>query len=49
MAATSFLKGQYKDGMSMDDGLLLALKAIVKTMDTTKPKPEKSKAPRKLG
>ena len=43
LAATSFLKSDYKDDMSLEEGTQLALKALVKTMDTNTPEASKSK------
>jgi len=41
-AAQSILKSDYKQGeMTLDDALLLAVKVLNKTMDTTSPSPEK--------
>ena len=42
LAATSFLKSDYKEDLSLGDGTLLALKALVKTMDTNNPEASKS-------
>jgi len=39
--AQSILKTDYKDEMKLDDALLLAVKVLSKTMDTTSPTPEK--------
>jgi 20S proteasome subunit alpha 3 len=36
----SFLKEEYKDDMSLQDGIKLALKTMCKTLDATHPKPE---------
>lgn len=36
----SFLKEEYKDEMSLQDGLKLALRTMCKTLDATHPKPE---------
>ena len=36
----SFLKEEYKDEISLDDGQILALKTMCKTLDSTHPKPE---------
>ena len=43
MAANSFLKSDYKEDMNLNEAILLALKALVKTMDTTSPTADKSK------
>eukprot|EP00826_Nyctotherus_ovalis_P008836 TRINITY_DN12296_c0_g1_i12.p1 TRINITY_DN12296_c0_g1~~TRINITY_DN12296_c0_g1_i12.p1 ORF type:complete len:245 (+),score=51.75 TRINITY_DN12296_c0_g1_i12:107-841(+) len=40
---TSFLKEEYKDDISLEEGLQLALKAMCKTLDSTHPKPEDCK------
>ena len=37
MAATSFLKSDYTEDLSLKEGIVLGLKALVKTMDTTQP------------
>ena len=34
-AATSYLKSDYRDDLSLDEAVVLALKTLVKTMDTT--------------
>eukprot|EP00830_Metopus_es_P018502 TRINITY_DN646_c0_g1_i2.p1 TRINITY_DN646_c0_g1~~TRINITY_DN646_c0_g1_i2.p1 ORF type:complete len:275 (+),score=56.17 TRINITY_DN646_c0_g1_i2:96-827(+) len=36
----SFLKEEYKDDMSLEEGLKLTLKTMCKTLDATHPKPE---------
>lgn len=41
VAANSFLKQEYKEEMSQEEGLGFALKALVKTMETTTPSPKK--------
>ena len=41
VAANSFLKQDYKADMSQEEGLGFALKALVKTMETTTPSPKK--------
>lgn len=40
-AAQSILKTDYKDEMKLDDALILAVKVLSKTMDTTAPTPDK--------
>lgn len=40
-AATSLLKTEYKENLSMDEALELAVKVLGKTMDTVTPSPEK--------
>ena len=42
MAAKSFLKSDYKEDLTLEQGVILALKAFVKTMDTSSPAPHKS-------
>lgn len=37
LLANSMLKSEYNKNMSLNDSILLALKALVKTLDTTKP------------
>ena len=39
MAANSFLKTDYNSDFDLEKGTELAIKALLKTMDTTKPKP----------
>lgn len=41
VAANSFLKQEYKPELSQEEGLGFALKALVKTMETTTPSPKK--------
>ena len=41
IAANSFLKQEYKEDMSLEEGLGFALKTLVKTMETTTPSPKK--------
>lgn len=41
VAANSFLKQEYKEDLSLEEGLGFALKALVKTMETTNPNPKK--------
>lgn len=41
VAADSFLKQEYKDTMTLEEGYEFALKALVKTMETTTPNPKK--------
>eukprot|EP01017_Pseudomicrothorax_dubius_P018620 TRINITY_DN2056_c0_g2_i8.p2 TRINITY_DN2056_c0_g2~~TRINITY_DN2056_c0_g2_i8.p2 ORF type:complete len:231 (-),score=65.51 TRINITY_DN2056_c0_g2_i8:1249-1941(-) len=41
VAANSFLKENYQEGMTMTQGLDLAVKALCKTIDTTNPSPDK--------
>ncbi len=36
----SFLKEEYKDSMTLQDGLVLAIKTMCKTLDATHPKAE---------
>jgi len=40
-AAQSILKNDWKEEMNLDDALMLAVKVLSKTMDTTSPTPEK--------
>lgn len=40
-AANSFLKQEYKETMTLEEGYGFALKAIVKTMETTSPSAKK--------
>ena len=42
LSANSFLKQEYSEDMTLDQGTLLALKALVKTMDTALPSAKKS-------
>lgn len=41
MAANSFLKQEFKPDLTQEEGLGFALKALVKTMETTTPSPKK--------
>jgi 20S proteasome subunit alpha 3 len=41
LAAKSFLKQEYREAMTLEQGLDLGLKSIVKTIDTTQPNPKK--------
>ena len=41
-AATSYLKSDYKEDLSLDEAVVLALKTLVKTMDTSQPQADKS-------
>ena len=41
--AISLLKKEYKDGLNLDQGLVLGAKVMIKTMDTADPGPEKCK------
>lgn len=41
VAANSFLKQEYKDKMTLEEGYGFALKTLVKTMETTSPSPKK--------
>ncbi|KAM3141609.1 hypothetical protein pb186bvf_006214 [Paramecium bursaria] len=41
LAANSFLKQEYKEDLTLDQGLNVAIKALVKTMDTSSPQPSK--------
>ena len=41
VAANSFLKQEYKPDLNQEEGLGFALKALVKTMETTTPSPKK--------
>lgn len=41
VAANSFLKQEYKEGMTLEEGYGFALKTLVKTMETTSPSPKK--------
>ncbi len=43
LAANSFLKQEYTETLSLEQGLDLGVKAIVKTMDTSNPSASKSK------
>ena len=42
LAATSFLKSDYKEEMNLKEGTILALQGLAKTMDTTVPQSDKS-------
>lgn len=42
IAATSFLKSDYKVDMTLAEGTTIALQALAKTMDTSKPQADKS-------
>jgi len=41
LAATSFLREEYDENISLEKGLDLAIKALSKTLDTTNPSPDK--------
>jgi len=42
LAANSFLKQEYNEDLTLEQGLDLSLKALIKTMDTAAPSPKKS-------
>ncbi|CAD8155714.1 unnamed protein product [Paramecium octaurelia] len=41
LAANSYLKQDYKENLTLEQGLDIAIKALVKTMDTSSPQPSK--------
>ncbi len=43
IAADSYLKDKYNENLSLQDAQFIAVKALLKTMDTANPSPSKSK------